>query len=408
MVLAPKSPVAVDAYDSDDDYKDSSTPEPTSFTAQKHPAKEAFDQIIKDAQDNRLILSKKTDRDNFAKKYREHLDGRAPPENQTLLHLVANNVGHRPLTKYLIKYHGHLLGAKDDSNKTPLYIAIVRKNVNFLAAIHETLAGRLRALLDIKCEHSRNGIHAAIFHGLDEASTLALIAEASEETLCAKDQDGLTPLHLAVHYTRSSESQYRIVKDLIKKGDTALDVFSTNPADLSIYEYHQYTGAEALRLRAIATNPNGTANGVPNSTTAAARADGGIAATTRNGVAQGSALVTPLRSGIHQSLTRREIAGQDEAGSPPQTRNEGHSEGWRGTPTAAAVPAPGPGPSRDDEATRKRQDRDRVRDEWAEKIGLEIKLHYLRSTFQTAVNPRPRDQLQAVRFLHGSNINGTY
>ncbi|KAI1124133.1 hypothetical protein F5Y10DRAFT_280401 [Nemania abortiva] len=232
--------------DSDDDYNDSPT---KAFIApllpQEDPAKEAFDRIIKDAENDMLILKTKANREEFSNKYRKHFNARIQPENQTLFHVVANRVGHTHLTYYLVRHHSQLLQIRDDSGKTPLYITIVRKNFNALGAILDKYSDDLDNLLAVACDHGRNSIHAAIFHNLDEAYTLRLIEKASEETLCMQDQDGLTPLHLAVQYSRCSESQLRIVRALIARGDRALDEFSTTPADLSVYRYHQYTRDKA-------------------------------------------------------------------------------------------------------------------------------------------------------------------
>ncbi len=71
--------------------------------------------------------------------------------------------------------------------------------------------------------------------------TIKLIEKASEATLCATDQDGLTPLHLAVDYQRASEMQFNIVQALIAHGDAALDQYTLQSNEVSVYEYHQST-----------------------------------------------------------------------------------------------------------------------------------------------------------------------
>jgi ankyrin repeat protein len=102
---------------------------------------------------------------------------------------------------------------------------------------------------------SRNCIHMAIYYGLGESYALNLIERASEETLSAVDQCGMTPLHLAVEYERSSSPQVNIVMALLRHGDEALDQFTSTPKDLSVYEYHVHTRAQAARKLASSLAP---------------------------------------------------------------------------------------------------------------------------------------------------------
>ncbi|KAJ3466398.1 hypothetical protein MRS44_007056 [Fusarium solani] len=98
----------------------------------------------------------------------------------------------------------------DESGKTPLYLAIAKKNINFIDVVIDEIDD-LDALLGMRGEHARNCIHAAIFHHMKPESTIDLIKAASEETLRATDQSGLTPLHLAVDYKYASEPHLKIV-----------------------------------------------------------------------------------------------------------------------------------------------------------------------------------------------------
>jgi ankyrin repeat protein len=147
-----------------------------------------------------------------------------------------------------------LLEHKDDSGKTPLHIAIAKKNFNFLDVIDGQITD-LDPLLRLRGEMSRNCIHMAIHHGLGESYALNLIERASEETLCAVDQRGMTPLHLAVEYERGCLSQVNIVVALLRRGDKALDQFTSTPKDLSVYEYHVHTRVQATRKLAAASRP---------------------------------------------------------------------------------------------------------------------------------------------------------
>jgi ankyrin repeat protein len=421
MTLTQRPPSPDDVgYDSDKEYEISSAPAlTTSFALQKDPARQAFDEIINDAQQGKLMLATGAYRKSFTEKYREHLNARVTPENQTLLHLVANQVGHLPLSLYLVRHHSHLLQTTDDSNKTPLYIAIVRRNFNVLKAILDKFTGDLDKLLAVTCDHGRNSIHAAIYYDLDENYTLSFIKKASEETLCARDHDGLTPLHLAVHYNRCSKSQLGIVQALIARGDRALDEFSINPPKLSVFEYHQHTRKEAEQPRA---NPETGPGSEPtnNSTPglginpAARNKKQREPGTPTNHDDESMAEMAPVHPTNAHSLDKfpHSLPNDDANVEGPaglEQGNEGAHNG-RGTGAGAevvnrkfSVSEQGPHKA----PTRKRLEEDRVKGEWADKTCQEIKLYYLRSTFQSAARPYPRDQNQALRFLHGANIQGT-
>jgi len=242
--------------DSDVDYRDDDLiDEPAPFLA-KDPVQAAFDEIMDNARKERLNLGKKEKRQEFIDQYGDLLLGKTATDNQTLLHIIANTLGHKSLTRCLVKLDQTLLEHKDDSGKTPLHIAIAKKNFNFLDVIYVQVKD-LDPLLRLRGEMSRNCIHMAIHHGLGEGYALKLIERASEETLCAADQCGLTPLHLAVEYERSSNSQVNIIMALLQHGDKALDQLTTTPKDLSVYEYHRHTRAQAVRKLAHSVAPRG-------------------------------------------------------------------------------------------------------------------------------------------------------
>jgi ankyrin repeat protein len=240
--------------DSDTDYKDDdSLDEPAPFLA-KDPVQVAFDEIIDNARKERLNLGRKENRKEFMDRYGDLLLGKTQADNQTLLHVIANTLGHKSLTRCIVKMDPSLLKHKDDSGKTPLHIAIAKKNFNFLDVIDGQIKD-LDPLLRLRGEMSRNCIHMAIYYGLGESYALNLIERASEETLSAVDQCGMTPLHLAVEYERSSSPQVNIVMALLRHGDEALDQFTSTPKDLSVYEYHVHTRAQAARKLASSLAP---------------------------------------------------------------------------------------------------------------------------------------------------------
>ncbi|KAK4205446.1 putative peptidase [Triangularia verruculosa] len=344
------------------------------------PTKEAFDQIIRDAKENRLILTDKKYREGFKSTYQRHFELRVQPENQTIFHLLANSVGHKGLAFWLIKNHPQLLYMPDDNGRTPLYITIVTKNLNVLSAILDKFSGNMDTLLALPCNQGRNSIHAAIFHSLPVRYTLELIQRASESTLCAEDQDGLTPLHLAVEYNRSSETQKQVVEALLKQGDKSLDSFNATPSKLSVYQYHQHTRQNTERhlmavLDGSQASPQRASQPKPGELH-------GFRAAQQQGVIPDS-----MRG---RGLEYRLISQM----SLPQGRGATHEE-------------PDPFPPSHTEPIQQQQlvaTKQTTEVEWADKIIQAVKLHYLRSTFQTKDHPQPRDQSLALRFLHGSNI----
>ncbi|KAK4642831.1 hypothetical protein QC761_401030 [Podospora bellae-mahoneyi] len=388
--LPPAQSVEVD--DSDEEYDDGPAHNPFHSFAiiQKDPTKEAFDQILADAESNELRLGDKAYREAFKQKYQQYFEGRVAPENQTLLHLVANRVGHRGLTLLLIKNSPQLLSVADDNGKTPLWIAITRKNENVLRAIVEKFNGDLDSLLARTCDHGRNSIHAAIIHNLPEQHTLHLIQRASKGTLCAGDYDGLTPLHLAIQYDRCSASQQRIVEALLQRADECLDQFTINPSQLSVYEYHYYTRPDAERKTGLLAGQAGE----PNGTSQSSNQNRGKSPSGRVGHLPDN---VPHLHNVESSRgrTTNHAPGKKGGDVEPQRGREAIRE-QSNAPSTRIMDPPPPGPingvKRD------------VNREWADRIIQGIKLHYLRSTFQTPDRPQPRDQSQALRFLHGSNI----
>ncbi|KAK0662083.1 putative peptidase [Cercophora samala] len=382
----------VEDDDSDDEYNDGPAHSPFHSFAiiQKDPTREAFDEIIADAESNKLRLGDKAYREAFKQKYQQHFEGRVPPENQTLLHLVANRVGHRGLTLLLIKNSPHLLNMADDNGKTPLYIAITRKNENVLRAIVDKFNGDLDQLLARACDHGRNSIHAAILHNLPEQHTLALIQRASEATLCAGDHDGLTALHLAIQYDRCSASQQRVVEALLQRADACLDQFTINPPELSVYEYHYHTRTDATQKSGLDTGRAGEPSGTPQP----ANANHGKSPTGRVGHLPDS---LPHLHNVESARGRTTNHGPAKKGGDvdAQRGREMIREQSNAPSTRNMDPPP------QDRTTGVKRD---VNKEWADRIIQGIKLHYLRSTFRTPDRPQPRDQSQALRFLHGSNI----
>lgn len=436
---SPAGDELLEGEDSDNDYKDDDAPVAPPPTLQTDEALKTFNEIITRARNLELSrLGQKANRQEFLDAYGEKLVWKTQTYNQTLLHIIAETIGHKSLTRCIVRKDKKLLDHKDDSGRTALHIAIVKKNYDFLEVVLQEITN-LDPLLRMRCEHARNCIHTAIYHGLNEKTTLSLISGASETTLCAADQDGLTPLHLAVEYSRSSEAQLAVVQALLVRGNGALDKFTTNPKDLSVYEYHEYTRSQAIKkLSQLADMREvGLPQDAPPSNMMAARKNnpteserGGTygreesdlmnqkaAAPTRPPKKAAFAPVVNGRRGSTLDLPTNALTDHISLASTPEERMS-PVIGAIATANSAEFEPPklerratGLVPRsnrRDEDSARRFHEDEKRRTEWAGKIRQEFKLAYLRSTFKKGNELSTRDQLSASRFLHGSNIDSKY
>jgi hypothetical protein len=169
-------------------------------------------------------------------------------DSNTLLHLLVDDAKkaaferYQPLIKHLVETYPELLSKQNDYEMTPLYSAISKKREKFLRYICE-LCPHIDAILGIPCIRSENCIHLAIRRNILPKLSIYLIGLANEASLCAKDDNGNTPLHLAVEYSRCTGEQLEVVAALISKCDNALD--ARNNESLSPFLYHERTRFEA-------------------------------------------------------------------------------------------------------------------------------------------------------------------
>lgn len=179
--------------------------------------------------------------------------GQHDPDGNTLLHFLVDDAKdkvikkYEPLVKYLITKHPDVLEKKNNNEKTALYNAIEKKHRELVKLICDQRED-IDKILGISCYHSKNCLHVAMHCG---STTLALylIKKAGENTLCAKDDEGNTPLHLAVKYERCTDKQLKIVEELVERCDRAMDIRTDEPHFLSPYRYHEHTRSEALKGR---------------------------------------------------------------------------------------------------------------------------------------------------------------
>ncbi|KAI0902147.1 hypothetical protein F4806DRAFT_445844 [Annulohypoxylon nitens] len=182
--------------------------------------------------------------------------GKINTSQQTLLHLIAESekdelalTEMKDLITKLVELPDNLLGKQDENGKTPLFCAIAKRKhtlVRYMCDAHHDINSILRIP---KFRRSANCIHQAImnkgFSGDDELLKF-LIGNAEKDTLIAMDENGLTPLHLAVEYKRCDDAQLDIVRALVRRCDKVLDMTyeHSEKGELSPYLYHKLTCEE--------------------------------------------------------------------------------------------------------------------------------------------------------------------
>lgn len=185
--------------------------------------------------------------------------GMRPPEKvDNVLHFIARKRFPSPfLIRHMLSNHKKRMDDKDDAQRRPLTLAIEKNNEVFITTVLESQYDDvdLERILGLKSSDAGNGIHKATRDGLSPKLTIDLVNKVSNKVLRDVDGEGCTPLHRAVEYKRCTEAQLDIVKALLKKGDSALDVRSK--AGLSVYQYHFSTRPnEDSTATKASTHPN--------------------------------------------------------------------------------------------------------------------------------------------------------
>lgn len=176
------------------------------------------------------------------------------PSGPTALHILAdekptgeNNSVLKDLVEYLVKSDQNmLLQVNDNSGYTPLHLAIYWRNRSMIKWICAA-CDNIDPVLRIKgTKLKRNCIHLAIEcakSGKDKTARM-LVDLASAETLAEKDEEGNTPLSLAVKYNRCKEGQIKLIETIVARSDyfvRELPDHDFNNAHQSPYMYHLAT-----------------------------------------------------------------------------------------------------------------------------------------------------------------------
>ncbi|KAL4793504.1 hypothetical protein BDV19DRAFT_391141 [Aspergillus venezuelensis] len=124
-----------------------------------------------------------------------------------------------PLIEHLVEDSPVLLQRVNNNADSPLHVAIANKNhrmFNYLLNSNKDLDDAL------SCSNGQgeNCIHFAIERG--SRSLDRLVSVASADTLSAKDSNGNTPLHTAVHYDYCDKKSLAIIQAIIAKSDAVI------------------------------------------------------------------------------------------------------------------------------------------------------------------------------------------
>jgi hypothetical protein len=250
----------LETEDEEDEDEEEEEEEEDDAPPARDPAKDAFEEILTLVRNRQLEWSSKPkaerkqsdnpqiNRQEFIPKYRHHLAAQID-KKKSILHVLAYeakpNMSLRSLVKYLVKYYPKLMLVKDQSNKTPLYVAITERKPKLVTWMAEGCQN-IEEVLRNECDRDDDFcLHAAIRSKLPPDVIINLITKAAEATLEAEDREGCTPLHLAVAYDKCTDSQFEVVKALIDKCDAALDKLTKPPDSYSVYQYHDYTRVKA-------------------------------------------------------------------------------------------------------------------------------------------------------------------
>ena len=160
----------------------------------------------------------------------------------------------KPLVYSVVEFCGELLKDKDKQQQTGLHSAIQYKNYRMVRQVlkgHDThMKDRnFDDILKITSQNGNNLLHLTMKEMTpipkSENEKLAidgLIEKATPATLCMQNQDGFTPLHLAVEGEKCTPQQLDIVKKLVMQCEDALDIRQYNGKDIpSPYQHHRTT-----------------------------------------------------------------------------------------------------------------------------------------------------------------------
>lgn len=215
----------------------------------KVSVKALFDEVLDKIRDEKLDLTNKDQYEDFAAHDGKHLTSQTGSQDQpTVLHIMASKDKNdlpkfdskmQPLVELLAEQEDYLT-VQNRSGHTSLFIAIETKKKEMVRWICDAQPNISRVLA-ITGSRKMNCLHAGVNKRVRFLDLL--IEKADPEVLAAKDEDGNTPLHLAVEYKKCKREQLQFIKKMIDRGDHA--VLTSGPDcdfnrdDLSPYLRHK-------------------------------------------------------------------------------------------------------------------------------------------------------------------------
>ena len=372
-----------------------------------------------------------------------------------LYHLASSrlaNASHDWLFQYAACHFLSLLRESDSVNGLggSIMKAIHTKKDHFITAILDSDVDReqLAEAIGLTDHSKRNCIHVALKSTLPTDVIIKLIEAASEESLCKQDRDGLTPLHYAVDYERCTKDRLPVVEALIRRSDKAFDVKSEKPVLRPVFLYHIHSrknykepkkrsapgSKNPTRLRDSRSQPskapNGrppeaSTNGVPEKEKAKKDPKEAILEEERRRLEQSRENGHLQRVALLQDPAKAKAAAESKYNSGHEMKGIRRSnttflkdeEARNGNQVTCSKRKGIPGPSsKKGGPTKRKKD---SRDETANIIAKELKLHYLRAIFRrnaatleyNEVNRHVsilRTSRTAIEFLYRDNENGRW
>ncbi|KAF5965867.1 intracellular serine protease [Fusarium coicis] len=241
---------------------------------EKVSVKETLARILKEIRTGELDLTDSEKLDAFTTHRGPDLSRKTGDNDQpTALHIIAKqdkkslpdlDQKMEPLIKFLCQRKGYL-EIKDRSECTSLFLSIEQRKKPLVQWMCEAHPG-ISSIISIVGSKGMNCLHIGIQKSIKFLDLL--IDRAKPEVLAAKDDNGNTPLHLAVDYENCKRDQLQYIKMMLDKGDWA--IFNStngdfNKANLSPYRYHKESVKKGRKKQADeAEKPGKDAESVSN------------------------------------------------------------------------------------------------------------------------------------------------
>ncbi|KAF6520589.1 hypothetical protein HZS61_014847 [Fusarium oxysporum f. sp. conglutinans] len=195
---------------------------------EKVSVKDMLTQVLKEIRNGELDLTDSKKLAAFATHRGPDLARQTGDKDQpTALHIMAKedkkslpNLDEKmePLVKFLCQQKNYL-EIKDRSDHTSLFLAIEQRKkimVQWMCDSHPDISN----IISIVGSKGMNCLHIGINKRIKFLDLL--IERAKPEAFAAKDDNGNTPLHLAVDYDNCKREQLEYVKMMLEKGDRAI------------------------------------------------------------------------------------------------------------------------------------------------------------------------------------------